>query len=131
MQCEITTSRFHPERKKKKLQPIKKFKTKNVTLVAKDGSKIIGFVTSAFVDFVFYKYGYIEEVFVDKGYRGKGVGSKLMKGVIKELKKMKTGVAFVTTEKKNRKAVKFYKGLGFTHDKKGEWFFKILSSKKL
>jgi GNAT superfamily N-acetyltransferase len=53
----------------------------------------------------------IEEMIVDKKYRGKGVGSSLIREVVKYSKKIGSLAIFVTAG--GKKAGKFYEKAGF------------------
>lgn len=100
---------LYPE-KKKKIIPIKKFDAKNFLLVAEEGKEIIGFIWGNFISYGIDKFGYIEELFVKEKFRGKGIGTALVKTIIKKFKKLKAAALFVTTD---RETAKFYKKLGF------------------
>lgn len=97
-------------------------KIKKIILLAEDKKDIVGFCWANFVQYGFSRFGYIEELFVSKGSRNKGIGTNLVRGVVKELKKLKVAAIFVTTSKKNRKAIKIYKSVGFKLTN-GQWLF--------
>jgi ribosomal protein S18 acetylase RimI-like enzyme len=118
--------KFHPTRNYRILRPLERFNAKNIVLIAEENKKIIGFVCSALIDYDFYKYGYIEELFVERSFRKKGVGTSLIKSTVNEMRKMGANTIFVTTKKGNRGAIRLYKNLGFTDDKKNKWFFQNL-----
>jgi len=63
---------------------------------------------------------------VIKGYRGKGIGTKLMKGTMKRLKENGVDKVTVSVFAPNKEARKFYEKLGFTQEgvKEGQWLFK-------
>ncbi|MCG2821233.1 MAG: GNAT family N-acetyltransferase [Candidatus Atribacteria bacterium] len=58
--------------------------------------------------------GLIDELIVDKNYRGKGVGKQLLSSAIKKSHKLVCCEVEVSTEKTNTKARKFYRQCGFT-----------------
>ncbi|MCD6147361.1 MAG: ribosomal protein S18-alanine N-acetyltransferase [Thermoplasmata archaeon] len=77
-------------------------------IVADDGEKIVGFVMGVMVDVETLR---ILMICVREGYRNKGIGSELLKHIIK-----KSGnVRKVRLEVKmsNKEAIKFYKKSGF------------------
>ncbi|RLF48216.1 MAG: ribosomal-protein-alanine N-acetyltransferase [Thermoplasmata archaeon] len=77
-------------------------------IVADDGEKIVGFVMGVMVDVETLR---ILMICVREGYRNKGIGSELLKHIIK-----KSGnVRKVRLEVKmsNKEAIKFYKKYGF------------------
>lgn len=65
-----------------------------------------------------YKKSYvtITVLFVNKKFRGKGIGSALVKKVIKHYKGKVTNI-YVDTLLKNKKAIDFYRSLGFRTQK--------------
>ena len=117
---------FNSKEKRKKLLPLKNFKAKLIVLIAEDKKKSVGFVHASFIDYVFYRYCYIEEFFVEKDFRNKGIGTSLINNLIKEVKKLKVNTIFVTTNKKNKNAIELYKKTGFIEDRKHLWFFQNL-----
>jgi ribosomal protein S18 acetylase RimI-like enzyme len=90
---------------------------KTIVLVAEIDKEVVGFCWANFVKFGLSKFGYIEDLFVDKKFRNKGIGTSLVKKAMKEMKKMKVNAVFVATGKKNKKSIKIYKSLGFKQDK--------------
>lgn len=57
-------------------------------------------------------FGFLEDVFVHKKYRGHGLGSKLVKGVIAEAKKRKCYKVIATSRNAKPELRKFYKRFG-------------------
>ncbi len=55
-------------------------------------------------------------LFVDKNYRGKGIGNKLVKSAIKDAKKIGSKSLFLMVKKDNKKAIKMYKKNKFKFD---------------
>jgi len=113
---------LYPKRKRKGIIPIEKFNAKSSLLVAEKKKKIVGFIWATFINYGFSKFGYIEELFIKKEFRNKGIGTSLVKNIMKKIKKEKVAVLFVTTGKKNKKAIKLYKNLGFKVTG-GYWFY--------
>jgi len=58
-------------------------------------------------------YGLLEDVFVEEKYRGKRVGSMLLKAVISEAKKTKCYKLVGTSRISRKKVHEWYKKLGF------------------
>lgn len=106
---------------KGKLIPIKRFNTKSFLLVAEKNKEIVSFVWAIFVKYGISRFEYIEELFVKKEFRNKGIETTLVKNIMKKMKKLKVATLFVTTEKENKKAMKLYRNLGFKKDK-NPWF---------
>ena len=94
---------------------------KNILLIAKNDNKIIGFIWGNFIAFGLGKYGYIEDLYVDKEYRNKGVAKSLILSIKEEFKQLKVSTVFVTTEKENTPAINLYLKEGF-ETCPGPWF---------
>ena len=60
------------------------------------------------------KVGIVEDMIIDKPYRDKDIGSKLLKYVIKQAKKQNLKRLTLLTDGSNKKAHKFYKKNRFT-----------------
>lgn len=90
----------------------------NLTLIAEENKKFIGFAIVHYL--ISVKQSIVNDLFVVKEYRGKGIASKLMKECEKDAKKKKfryiTG--FVRTN--NKKMQKLKEKLGY---KKGNSFY--------
>ena len=89
-----------------------------VVLVAEDEGKIIGLLTMWARPTLFHgaKSALIDELIVDKTYRGRGVGKELVKNAFAEAKLRSCVEIEVSTEKTNRKAIEFYRKCGFTEE---------------
>ena len=63
---------------------------------------------------------------VIKGYRGKGIGTKLMKETEERLKKNGVSKVTISVFAPNKEGRKFYEKLGFIQEgvKEGQWLFK-------
>lgn len=119
---------LHPieekERKEKGLLvPVEKSRLKTILLIAEENNQIIGFVWAHFIQYGFFKYGTIDEFFVKKGFRGKGIGGTLIKEAVKKLQNMKAKLILVGTEKENKEAIRLYKKIGFELGKRSLWFY--------
>ena len=114
--------KFNPANKAKEPIPIEKPRFKNIILVAREKEQIIGFILANFIHYCTSRYGYIEELYVNKENRNKGVGSALIKEVMKKFKMLKVEAVFVSTAKENKESIKLYQRLGFKLCK-GLWFY--------
>src|SRR3989344_4896361 len=67
------------------LKPFKLFlkKNPNLSILAEENGKIIGSALGSFDG----RRGYVQKLVVDKDFRGKGIGKKLLDLVVKKLKK--------------------------------------------
>ncbi len=84
-----------------------------VLFVAFSGKIIIGMASIYFRQTLLRKTGIIEDVVVDKNYRGKGVGRKLTEMLIKEAKKQKINCVELTSNPKRKEAIAMYESMGF------------------
>jgi len=111
------------------LVPIEKSKIKPILLVAEENNQIVGFVWAHFIQYGFFKYGTIDELFVKKEFRGKGIGTALLKKVIQKLENLKVKIIVVDTDKDNKEAIRLYKKVGFKLGKKGVTFYWVPKKK--
>ncbi len=84
-----------------------------LTFVAIENKKIVGVSLAFLASDDTYA---IHKLFVDKAYRGKGVGTELMKVLLEEIDILQVE-SFLTVYPKNQPAMALYEKLGFT-DKK-------------
>lgn len=103
-----------PDLTKKELENHFKKKIRNKDnegFVAIDNKKIIGFI--GFSKRYFRDSDYLEWVFVDKNYRGRGIAETLIKKFEQDARRRKSRRIFSTTIKKNKAAMKMHKKLGY------------------
>ena len=105
------------------LVPIEKSIMNPILLVAEENRKIVGLIWAHFMQYGFFKYGSIDELFVEEDSRGKGIGSKLIEEAVKKLQKMKAKIILVGTEKENKEAIKLYQKVGFELGENSLWFY--------
>jgi N-alpha-acetyltransferase 30 len=116
--------KLHPiEKGKKPMVSFKKSRIKRVLFIAEENKEIVGFVLGHLISYADFKYGSIDEFFVKKGFRGRKIGSLLLKKAIKELEKFNPNLILVGTEKTNKEAIKLYQKIGFEIGKKSLWFY--------
>ncbi len=77
------------------------------------GNLLIGMASIYFCQTLIRKTGIIEDVVVDKNYRGQGIGRKLTEMLIKEAKKRKTNCVELTSNPKRVEANAMYESMGF------------------
>jgi ribosomal protein S18 acetylase RimI-like enzyme len=100
---------------KKELENLISSKNRCV-LLAKDNGKMAGFIIGTKINNLFNKFGYIDDLFISKNFRRRGIATLLIEGFVDYLKnedimKLRLGVSI-----KNRNALKFYKKAGFKID---------------
>jgi len=130
-------AKFHDDlmiRKNPKVKPYRK-KVKNITyfmrrkleasiraknkaiIVAEDDSKILGYcmleIKRNSPGFKLERVGHINQIFVRKEFRGKGIGSELMKAAVKWFKERKIKHLSLKVYAGNEKAYDIYKRWGF------------------
>jgi ribosomal protein S18 acetylase RimI-like enzyme len=84
---------------------------RSLVLVAEINNEVAGFIDGR-ID-AWNNSFYIEQLFIDRGQRGKGCGSKLISEVIKTAKKLKLRIIFVDLPPQNKNAMRFYLKNGF------------------
>jgi len=65
--------------------------------------------------------GYVEELFVRPGSRRRGVGTALMRQILRWFREERPPVVFVSTTAGDRVAWRFYESLGFRRCR-GPWY---------
>lgn len=87
-----------------------------LAVVAENDGKIIGYLCGAFKD-NYYRvkanYAELENMIVEKKFRGKGIGTKLTKEFFKWCESNKIGYISVTASAKNKPTIDFYRSMGF------------------
>jgi GNAT superfamily N-acetyltransferase len=88
--------------------------SKAIKLEFVDGKKIVGRAYFYLIGNSLHRrpYGLIEDVFIEKGHRGQGLGTKLVKEAIRIAKKEKCYKIIATSRAENEGAHRLYKKLG-------------------
>ena len=97
---------------------------KNVVYVAEEKGRLVGFITFLARYVVRYPHpiGQIEEMFVLKKFRGKGVGKSLVDRIETAARKLKCSRIYVESGYEHHPAHTFYETLGYK--KSGHYFLK-------
>jgi ribosomal protein S18 acetylase RimI-like enzyme len=90
-----------------------KIKSKNLILVAEEDGMIVGLCWCTVVDRGIDKQGEIAEFYIEREFRGKGVGKELIAAAKRFFINEKVEVAFVWTHHGNEPAIKLYKDAEF------------------
>lgn len=87
-------------------------------LIAVKQGEVVGFINFTVRKTILHQQpsALIDELVVDKNYRCKGLGKKLVYQAINRAKQLKCGEIEVSTEKSNEQARKFYQKIGFEED---------------
>ena len=85
-------------------------------LVVEKDKKLVGYLLGEEIKNPFKHFGYIDDIFVSKDFRGNGLGAALLKEFmnllrLEGIKKFRLGVSI-----KNKVALEIYQRLGFTID---------------
>ena len=97
------------------------FKAKPISLVSEEDGKLVGFIWGNYLKYAAFRYVIIEDLFVEKEFRNKNIGRKLIEELVKESRRLGAHEIFVTTEKENRNAIELYSKSGFKKFK-NPWF---------
>ena len=92
----------------------------SIFLVAEFEGELVGYLTGSIIKIQSWRpvrRTEIEEMFVKKNFRSRGVGSKLVKKFIEWSRKKRAGRILVIVYAENKKGITFYKKLGFFEDK--------------
>lgn len=90
-------------------------------LVAEKDGKILGFILATHTP---SGGGYLEEMAVRRGWRGKGIGSKLFDTCLKRFKKKGVKSFYGLVQEKNKKMVEFLEKRSFNKGYKFYWMDK-------
>lgn len=82
-------------------------------IVAKDGEHIVGMALLCVIMRIDKRTGQIEDVVVDDGYRGKGIGKMLMQTLIALARKKKLKAIYLTSRPARVAANALYQKIGF------------------
>lgn len=88
-----------------------------ITMVARDGERIVGMGFLYPIIHVGRRTGHIEDVVVDSAYRGKGLGEKIMQALIDTARKRNLTALYLTSRPARVAANKLYQKLGFVGKK--------------
>lgn len=113
----------------KKIIPIEVLEAKSLLFLAEEDEKDVGFIWGTFINYGISKYGYIDELFVKKEFRRKGIATSLVKTILEEFRKLKAWTVFVSTSEENRWVKTFYIKYGFKLCK-GPWLYKEIKEDK-
>ena len=89
------------------------------TLIARKGEKAVGFAT------YFYEFStwrgrpgvYVQDLYVEEGLRGSGVGRRFLEEIIARARMRDAGYIRLAVHSANTRAIEFYRHLGFDEPK--------------
>jgi len=106
---------FQPKKHQKLITKILKKRCLGEVWVAEEGDRLIGYLVVVFL--MSLEYGgisaEIDELYVDRPERGRGVGKALLKAAGKFLSQQEIVQISLRVGKSNHNAIRFYKKLGF------------------
>lgn len=89
-------------------------KSKNTIILVAEENKILkGYISITLIKNIWQRLCYIDDIFVKKDSRRKGIGLSLLKELIKIMKSRKIKKFKLGVETKNEKAIQLYKKIGF------------------
>jgi len=94
----------------------------NYLVVAEIDGKVVGTMQLTFITYLTYQGGkraQIEGVRVDETVRGKGIGKALFEWAIEKSKAEGCHLVQLTTDKKRKDALEFYRSIGFVASHEG------------
>jgi len=97
---------------------------KHLILVVEEDKKLIGYLHGTYFSNPYSKGGYVEDIFVLKEFRKRGIAKNLINKFIKILKNKGYKKIQLSVNPKNIGAIKLYKNLGFEifhFDLRKEW----------
>lgn len=97
----------------RKIPVSEEVKGKNVIFVAEENSMLVGLCWCTIVDRGVDKQGEVAEFYVEREFRGKGVGKELIAAAKKLFINEQVEVVFVWTHHGNKAAIELYKNAGF------------------
>ena len=97
----------------------------NILLLYKNESKPIGYIFAKKID---DKY-LIDGLYIDINFRNKGIATKLIKVIIKEIYSLGDYEIFINVLKENKVAVNLYKNIGFIVEQEDELKFYMCYNK--
>lgn len=109
----------------RKIIPIEILDARSLLFLAENDKQPSGFIWGIFINYGISKYGYIDELFVKKEFRRKGIATSLVKTILEEFRKLKAWTVFVSTSEENKWVKTFYNKYGFKFCK-GPWLYKEL-----
>lgn len=96
-----------------------------IILVAGERKEIKGFIIGYVLDLDLYKIAVVDDIYVSKEQRKKGIGKKLVDNFIKECHKHKIKTIFAITPLKNKIAKEFFQDIGFKKLHSMHFYLKI------
>lgn len=119
---------LHPVEEKGNIEkglvaPLNKSKIKNILFVAEENKEVVGFVLGHLITYGLFEYGTIDEFFVRREFRSKGIGKKLIAAIMREFKSLNPKTVLVGTEIENKEAIDLYNKMGFEIGKRSIWFY--------
>jgi GNAT superfamily N-acetyltransferase len=112
----------HPEKYEQAFDRIDKDDNQELIVVENDDGEIIGTFQLTFIQYLTHQGSVrvqVESVRVRDDQRGKGIGEKMFRWVIKHAKEKGAHLIQLTSDKKRPDAIRFYEKLGFTASHEG------------
>jgi len=89
------------------------FENNKIILLVEIDSTLVGFISGTIFKNVWRKGGYIDDIYIDKKFRRKGIATQLIKEFLNTLIKRKIKTCQLGVSKNNKKAINLYKKINF------------------
>ncbi len=123
---ELDFSKKFPFHEKSELKEFIKFRKENIFLVADEKREIVGFIFAKILSHHAGGWCMLDNIAVGREHRKKGVGTKLLIELYKQLKKRNVRYIQVLEEEHHKKTKKFWRSKGFKETKHFIWAEKTL-----
>lgn len=111
---------------KNKLKKILTYKDHKIIVVEDDNNKVVGYVHGQIYELLYFdRMINILGIVVDKKYRGKGYGKRLMEKIEEWAKENKCNGIRLTSNANRKEAHLFYENMGYKSEKESKYFIKL------
>ena len=81
--------------------------------IAEENKELMAFLIATEIKNAFKRIGYIDDIFVEKEFRRRGIASQLIKDFVKRMNNKKIKKFRLGVDIKNKPAIELYEKLGF------------------
>lgn len=111
---------------KNKLKKILTYKDHKIIVVEDDNNKVVGYVHGQIYELLYFdRMINILGIVVDKKYRGKGYGKRLMEKIEEWAKENKCNGIRLISNANRKEAHLFYDKIGYKSEKESKYFIKL------
>jgi GNAT superfamily N-acetyltransferase len=111
---------------KNKLKKILTYKDHKIIVAEADNNKVVGYVHGQIYELLYFdRVVNILGIVIDKKYRGKGYGKRLMEKIEEWAKENNCNGIRLTSNVKRKEAHLFYENMGYKSEKESKYFIKL------